>query len=602
MWFVPAVLAALCAVAASSTFVDPVLSQLGIPNPGPLTTLGIPAIRAASWVMAAYCVGSFLVPLLLPREAHTSPGLGLNPQARALVRSGGATGLLLGLVALTQVPWNLSDVSGMPLSETLRPSNWRLALTEISESRVWLLVAVIALASGACALRASRWRAVPFLLAGAALAVVPRALAGHSASGGNHDIASDFYLLHVLAAVAWCGGLAAILLYGTQRGAGANRALASFSKLAFCCVVVMAVTGAGNAVLRVPLDTLVNTSYGALVLAKVAMLVLLAGIGYLHRRNIGTGPRLQDDAERTTFARLAGTELVVMAATFAVAVSMGRTPPPPITRDVSYTAVSVGYDVTVAPVWPDILAAWRPDVVSLVLAATLAVAYRAYATAPRPRAAAFYAGCSLLALTMSGPVGYYMPAMFSYHMLGLVILGLVIPLFVVAGRPVQALEPRFGEYIRQLRCAPWVAALTHPFAATVIFLVVFYTSFVVPPLYELMVAGHGLMVFMSFGSLAAGANFFASVLHPKHPWPVRAGAFALGLVGHALFYAYLTHVDFTLGGAFYRRLSLPWALDLARDQEVYGVAAWLTAAVPLAVAAALLARQAASPKAATLES
>ena len=54
------------------------------------------------------------------------------------------------------------------------------------------------------------------------LSLMPLALAGHSAAGGSHDIAANSLILHIVAAVAWFGGLFAVVVYALAAGGGAR--------------------------------------------------------------------------------------------------------------------------------------------------------------------------------------------------------------------------------------------------------------------------------------------------------------------------------------------------------------------------------------------
>lgn len=566
------VLALLLAAAISSLFVDSTIASLGLPDPGAITTLGVPALRAVAWLLTAFTVGCFLLPVLLPRSAHTAD-LRLNPAARDLIAAGGAAGITLGIIGIILVPLSLSDVSGMPLGETIRPEYWKVALREVSDSRSWLVVAAIALAVGLCARRATSWAASLSLLCAALAAVLPRAMSGHSAAGGNHDIGTDFYILHTLAAVMWVGGLAAVLVYGRRQGPGRTTALLRFSQLAVALICTMALTGIGNALLRVPLDTLLGTAYGVLACVKALLICVLAGFGWAHRRNI----QRNADPSSLHFFRLAAGEIAVMAATMAVAVSMSRTPPPPPNRDVTYTALLIGYDVIIPPTWPEILGAWRPNVVFTLIAVALALAYHRCHPMSRLHAALFYIGCATLALTLNGPIGYYMPAMFSFRMLGQVILGLIVPLLLVLGRPRELLQARCGEYVHALGCTK-----INPWLATVQFLIVFYAQFTIPQLHNFISLSHGLRVVVYALTLISGTIFVATIVRQRALKAVLAS-----MIGHTAFCVYLSTAPTTIGARFYRSLSLPWSLDLVRDQSVYGTIAWMSSLLPLAVILAL---------------
>ena len=55
-------------------FLSESLAALGIPDPGPMTTAGLPFLRAVGWFVAALSAGSFMAPsfFISPRETKRS--------------------------------------------------------------------------------------------------------------------------------------------------------------------------------------------------------------------------------------------------------------------------------------------------------------------------------------------------------------------------------------------------------------------------------------------------------------------------------------------------------------------------------------------------
>jgi copper transport protein len=147
---------------------------------------------------------------------------------------------------------------------------------------VWLVFGAAVLASAPAA-----WLAVP-----AALLVVAPALEGHSTTISPTGLLVPLDVLHVLAMSVWLGGLVALLFVVT----GDRRAiLARFSRVALASVVTLAVTGTVAAIaFLTKLDQLWNTGYGREVLAKVALLTVLVGLGALNRRRLAAGRTIRD--------------------------------------------------------------------------------------------------------------------------------------------------------------------------------------------------------------------------------------------------------------------------------------------------------------------
>ncbi|MEU2285406.1 copper resistance protein CopC [Streptomyces sp. NPDC013178] len=125
------------------------------------------------------------------------------------------------------------------------------------------------------------------LAVGAVLAVgiaLTWAAAEHASAGIQVPAAMTSSVLHLLAMAAWLGGLAALLVL-LHRGALPARVAARFSRLATASVAVLAVTGVYQAWrgLGSP-DALTDTTYGRLLLAKLAAVAVLLLAGLSSRR------------------------------------------------------------------------------------------------------------------------------------------------------------------------------------------------------------------------------------------------------------------------------------------------------------------------------
>ncbi|MFE3329579.1 copper resistance protein CopC [Streptomyces sp. NPDC059176] len=111
------------------------------------------------------------------------------------------------------------------------------------------------------------------------------ALSEHASTGLQPGIAMPVDVLHLLAVAAWLGGLAALLvaLHGTP--AVERSAVLRFSRVAFWSVVVLALTGLYQSWRQLgSWSALTDTSYGRLLLLKVALIALLVGIAWVSRR------------------------------------------------------------------------------------------------------------------------------------------------------------------------------------------------------------------------------------------------------------------------------------------------------------------------------
>ncbi|MCB5911557.1 copper resistance CopC/CopD family protein [Streptomyces pinistramenti] len=111
------------------------------------------------------------------------------------------------------------------------------------------------------------------------------AAAEHASTGLQPGIAMPVDVLHLLAFAAWLGGLAALLV-SLYRGPVVERtAVRRFSRLAFGSVLVLVATGIYQSWRQVgTLHALTDTTYGLLLLLKVALVVVLVGIAWTSRR------------------------------------------------------------------------------------------------------------------------------------------------------------------------------------------------------------------------------------------------------------------------------------------------------------------------------
>jgi copper transport protein len=139
---------------------------------------------------------------------------------------------------------------------------------------------------------------------------------GHQSVGAEWPLALLSDAVHLTAVALWVGGLVLVLALRPPLPA-----VATFSRMALPCVVVVAATGVFQA--QRNLDAwvaLVDSDYGRLVLAKLGGLLLLAGFGYLARRLLA----------RSSAARLGAlvtAEVVLAAAVLGVASVLVQTPP-----------------------------------------------------------------------------------------------------------------------------------------------------------------------------------------------------------------------------------------------------------------------------------
>lgn len=129
------------------------------------------------------------------------------------------------------------------------------------------------------------------------------ALSEHASTGIQTGLAMPLDVLHLLAVAAWLGGVVSLLTALHRTPDIERAAVRRFSRIAFTSVVVLAVTGLYQAWRQVgSWSALTDTSYGQLLLAKVALIAVLLGAAWFSRRWTGLL------GERTTAGAEAGAE------------------------------------------------------------------------------------------------------------------------------------------------------------------------------------------------------------------------------------------------------------------------------------------------------
>jgi copper transport protein len=287
-------------------------------------------VRFLNFALILLCVGGAVaLALVFRREAPAVRRPLLAPLA--------AAGVLLALASVAGIGLEAAKASGLGLDAAFRSSLIGDVL-DTQFGRVWLVRAVLALAVAALAALALWWPrrdeqalAVAACVLGVAIAITP-ALSGHARVAGTLAVASDW--VHVLAASAWIGGLAFLLL-ALWRARGerwplAARAVPRFSALAVASVTALLVAGVVNGFLEVrSWAGLWHTTYGQLLLVKVALVLPVLALGAFNNRF--SVPRLRagiaSALERRRFLRATAAELSLVIAIVAVTAVLVAEPP-----------------------------------------------------------------------------------------------------------------------------------------------------------------------------------------------------------------------------------------------------------------------------------
>jgi copper transport protein len=267
--------------------------------------------------------------LLLP------PGVRLDvarARLRRLVRGAAGVAALAAVVAL---PVTVAYQQGTGLSAFLEPATW----TDVSGAE---LAVLLTLTSGLALVAvllgdtppAGRTRLA--VLAGAGLAVVSPALAGHSRAYEPQAPVIALDVLHVLAGSVWLGGLVGLALTLPAlagRGRSAVEVLARFSTTAAGVLVALLATGSLLA-WRIlgSWEALFGTTYGRLLLAKATVVGIAVAIAAWNRfvllpRTRATAGHGDRRAAAVRIGRVVGVEAACLVGTILLTGFLVNTSP-----------------------------------------------------------------------------------------------------------------------------------------------------------------------------------------------------------------------------------------------------------------------------------
>jgi copper transport protein len=239
-----------------------------------------------------------------------------------------AAALLFGLVA-APVSLGLQGLDGLgaPLARFATAAVWKTAL---ETSYVWtVLIGLIAL--GLALLSLAGPSALRKLSACAALLGVGAGLAasGHASAAEPQWLTRPLVFLHGTAIAFWAGSLAPLGLALRREPAEAKVFLRRFSRAILPVVILLAASGIVLAIIQVEQPSaLIDTSYGRLLLLKLALLLFLFTLAAVNRWTLTAPAEAGDTEVQRRLVRSIGIEVVIVLAIFGVAAGWRFTPPP----------------------------------------------------------------------------------------------------------------------------------------------------------------------------------------------------------------------------------------------------------------------------------
>lgn len=623
-------------------------------DPGPFTRWALPLMEGIHHVSMAATIGSLVfVCFFLPRYAADADGNRRRGRAgragAAVEQEYGPFSAALNFGAVASLTWTLSavavlvltyaEISGAGVSADQTYTAQLLSYVQnIASGQHQACVVVVAAVVTTLVFGLRSLLGLLVTLGLSLVALVALALDGHSSGGQDHMGAVNSLGLHLLGVSLWFGGLAVLAwlsrdLSGKDAGTGtvperhrghstaahrrvpmAVAVLHRYSSVALFSFVLVAASGVVNAAVRVHGWADLGTSYGALVLAKASLTVLLGVAGAMHRTWLM--PRVASghfSAFRGIWQVVLG-ELVIMSGATGLAVTLSRSAPPvseKLDADASPARILTWYDMPPEPHLASWFTTWRWDWFWVAIALVGAWAYlwafwelRRRGGRWNPlRLLSWLLGLALLTCATSGSLTVYARVLFSVHMVEHMSLTMIIPLFLVLGAPVtlllKALEPRqdgtrgVREWILRITHSTWARVVTNPIFAAVMFagsIVMFYFT----PLFGITLKYHVGHEFMMVHFLMTG-YLFALVLVGIDPVP-RRPAYPLRLITLIATLGYHAFVGIALMGStallqawWFGNLGRDWGTrDAIADQQLGGSIMWGLGEIPTMVIAVIV--------------
>jgi putative copper export protein len=276
--------------------------------------LGIPFAQYAHQLAGVATVGLlFLRCVALGRDN--------GPAVQHLANMAARWGWIWVASTLVRIVVSASELFGVPVTQVLLQDNLLpvLASSDAVHTQVLTLWVALLVALFGARLSGTAPSGALALLGAAALLpvgwVVP---SGHQAhSGGDlHRLVMAAVAIQVVAAALWLGGLVALAVHLRPFTPQLRDAAAKFSGTAALCALTFGLSALLQTTLALGWSGLWVTTRGNLIVAQAVALLLLAVVGYRHRRRTsesagGRGVR--------SVCGLVGSELLLTAATVAVA-------------------------------------------------------------------------------------------------------------------------------------------------------------------------------------------------------------------------------------------------------------------------------------------
>ena len=568
-------------------------------DPGAAVRYGLPVVLLLVNLAVSVTVGMLVIAAfaLSPADPRWNRALDTVAAAAAVWT---VTAGLAGVLAFI-------DTFLVPVTDPRFGSQLLYYLTSIALGQSWLATTLAAALITVLAIAVRSHTGVALLAVGAVAALIPMSLQGHAASApGDHETAITAFGLHIVFAAVWVGGLIALVLLGSRtRGERLVALVSRYSTIALVCYGVVALTGVVSAAIRLGSWGALLTPYGALIVVKSLALLAAGAFGALYR--LVLIPRLGGDRGPRVFFGVVAGELVVLgvASGFAAALSLSAPPDLPVTPLTTPAEILTGRPLPPVPSALEFAEQWRPDLLWILICATMLIAYavgvlrlrRRGDRWPIHRSILWTLGVLVLAWLTNGGLNTYEQVLFSAHMILHMTLTMLVPLMLVPAAPItlalRAVRRRTDgtrgvrEWLLILVHSRVSAVLTNPVVAGVLFagsLLVFYYT----PLFSWATTDHIGHEWMTAHFLVTGYLFVQSLIGVD-PSPVRiAYPFRLlvllaTMAFHAFFGLSLIQGQGLLLADWYGAMG--WGTSALADQQTGGGIAWGVGEIPTVVLA-----------------
>lgn len=291
-------------------------------TPPPVADTADPMVRILLWsARVALYVGLFF------GIGGACAGAWLTPVSR----SGTSIAALAGAVGLagTAVSPGLQglDAMGATMAHLFDPLIWHTGMaTSFGRTVLAMLVALIlSMASLRTGTAMARALSVIALLMGAGAL----ALSGHASAAQPQWLMRPAVFAHAASVVFWIGALPTLALALHNATADATMALRRFSRAIVFAVGLLVASGLVLAAVQVQQPAaLLDTAYGRLLLAKLALLALLFLLAAINRWRLTGSSGSHDGRARRLLVRSIMAETVLVIAIMGVVAGWRFTPPP----------------------------------------------------------------------------------------------------------------------------------------------------------------------------------------------------------------------------------------------------------------------------------